>query len=75
MILKEDVQAPLLPEKRQDYEPLIEEISRWQAVFEMALDEAAHHLTLEQLPVEDLRASLAEMCELMRDVLGSERTR
>jgi hypothetical protein len=69
MISKEDIQATFLPDKRQDYEPLIEEINHWQAIFEMALDEAAHHLTLEQFPAEDLRASLADMCELIRDVL------
>ena len=69
MISKEDIQATFLPDKRQDYEPLIEELSHWQAIFEMALDEAAHHLTLEQFPAEDLRASLADMCELIRDVL------
>jgi hypothetical protein len=69
MISKEDIQATFLPDKRQDYEPLIEEINHWQAIFEMALDKAAHHLTLEQFPAEDLRASLADMCELIRDVL------
>jgi len=69
MISKEDIQATFLPDKRQDYEPLIEELNHWQAIFEIALDEAAHHLTLEQFPAEDLRASLADMCELIRDVL------
>jgi hypothetical protein len=69
MISKENIQATFLPDKRQDYEPLIEELNHWQAIFEIALDEAAHHLTLEQFPAEDLRASLADMCELIRDVL------
>ncbi len=69
MIPREDIQATFLPEKRQDYEPLIEELSHWQAIFEMALDEAAHYLTREQFPVEDLRASLVDICELIRDVL------
>jgi hypothetical protein len=59
----------LFSEEIQDYEPLIEEINHWQAIFEIALDEAAHHLTLEQFPAEDLKASLADMCELIRVVL------
>lgn len=69
MISKENMSATFLPEKRRDYEPLIEELSHWQAIFEVALDEAAHHLTLEQFPAEDLMASLADMCDLIRDVL------
>ncbi len=69
MLPKEDMQATSLPEKRLDYEPLIEELNHWQAIFEMALDQAAHHLTLEQFPAEDLSASLADMCDLIRDVL------
>nr|BBH87547.1 hypothetical protein KTC_22980 [Thermosporothrix sp. COM3] len=53
----------------QNYEPLIEELSNWQALFETALDEAARLLTAEQFPAEALQASLAEMCALLRDVL------
>lgn len=69
MIPQEDIQPASLPANRQDYEPLIEELSHWQAIFELALDEVADHLTQEQFPAEDLRASLADMCELIRDVL------
>ena len=69
MISKENLPATFLLEKRRDYEPLIEELSHWQAIFEMALDEAARHLTLEQFPAEDLMDSLADMCDLIRNVL------
>lgn len=69
MLPKEDIQATFLSGKMSDYEPLIEELNHWQAIFEMALDQAAHYLTLEQFPAEDLSASLADMCELIRDVL------
>lgn len=69
MLPKEDIQAIFLPEKKLDYKPLIEELNHWQAIFEMALDQAAHHLTREQFPAEDLSASLADMCDLIRDVL------
>ncbi len=53
-----------------DYQPLIEAISNWQAAFELALDQAATHLVPEQFPAEDLHASLAEMCDLLRAVLS-----
>jgi hypothetical protein len=66
---KEEIQGTVLPEKIQDYEPLIEELNHWQAIFEMALDEAARYLTPEQFPAEDLRASLEDMCDLIRDIL------
>lgn len=69
MFPKEDIQATFLSGKMSGYEPLIEELNHWQAIFEMALDQAAHYLTLEQFPAEDLSASLADMCELIRDVL------
>jgi len=69
---KEEIQGTFLPEKIHDYEPLIEELSHWQAIFELALDEAAHYLTLEQFPVEDLRTSLSDMCDLIRDVLKEQ---
>jgi len=52
-----------------DYQPLIEALNDWQAIFELALDEAALHLNPEQFPAEELSASLAEMCDLLRDVL------
>ncbi len=69
MTPQENIPATPLPEKRRDYEPLIEELTHWQAIFEMALDEAAQHLTQAQFPAEDLQASLADMCDLLRDVL------
>lgn len=71
MFSKADLQANFAQEKRPDYKPLIEELTHWQAIFEIALDQAAHHLTPEQFPAEDLHASLADMCELIRDVLGT----
>ncbi len=52
-----------------DYKPLIEALNDWQAIFELALSEAAFHLNQEQFPAEELSASLAEMCDLLRDVL------
>lgn len=53
-----------------DYQPLIEALSDWQAMFELALDEAAGRLGPEEFPAKDLSASLAEMCKLLRDVLS-----
>jgi hypothetical protein len=53
-----------------DYQPLIEALNDWQAIFELALSEAALHLNPEQFPAEELSASLAEMCDLLRDVLA-----
>lgn len=52
-----------------DYQPLIEALNDWQAIFELALDEAALHLNPEQFPAEELNTSLAEMCDLLRNVL------
>lgn len=52
-----------------NYQPLIEALNDWQAIFELALNEAALHLNPEQFPAEELSASLAEMCDLLRDVL------
>jgi hypothetical protein len=52
-----------------DYQPLIEALNDWQTIFELALSEAAVHLKPEQFPSEELSASLAEMCDLLRDVL------
>jgi hypothetical protein len=52
-----------------DYQPLIEALNDWQAIFELALSEAAFHLNPEQFPAQELSASLAEMCDLLRDVL------
>jgi hypothetical protein len=57
-----------------DYEPLIEAIFRWQAIFELALDQAAAQLDQEHFPAEDLRASLGEMCDLLRAVLSRSST-
>lgn len=55
-----------------DYEPLIEALNNWQAIFELALDEAALHLSSEQFPSEELSASLTEMCDLLRHVLAKK---
>ena len=56
---------------QQDYfQPLIEALTNWQGVFEIALDTAVQLLPPEQFPATDLQASLAEMCNLLRDVLG-----
>lgn len=55
--------------KAVDYHPLIEALTNWQAMFELALDEAATHLDQELLPMQDLQTSLSEMCDLLRDVL------
>ena len=52
-----------------DYQPLIEALNDWQAIFELALGEAATQLNPEQFPSEELSVSLAEMCDLLRDVL------
>lgn len=59
-----------IEERSVDYQPLIEAISHWQAIFELALDEAASQLSREQFPAEELSASLAEMCDLLRAVLA-----
>ena len=53
-----------------DYQPLIEALNNWQAIFELALDEATLYLSSEQFPAQELSASLAEMCDLLRDVLA-----
>lgn len=64
-----DGEQPLF--EQQDYfQPLIEELTSWQGLFEMALDTAAQHLPPEQFPATDLQASLAEMCDLLREVLS-----
>lgn len=57
-------------EEREDFHPLIEAISSWQGIFEIALDTAAQLLTPEQFPAAELQDSLAEMCNLLRDVLS-----
>jgi hypothetical protein len=53
-----------------DYGPLVEALTHWQALFELALDQAADQLDEERFPAEALRASLAEMCDLLRGVLS-----
>jgi hypothetical protein len=60
----------LLSEQQEHFLPLIEALSGWQGIFEIALDTAAQLLTPEQFPAADLQASLAEMCDLLRDVLS-----
>lgn len=57
-------------EQQECFLPLIEALSGWQGIFEIALDTAAQLLTPEQFPATDLQASLAEMCDLLRDVLS-----
>ena len=57
-----------------DYQPLIEALNDWQAIFELALSEAALHLNSELFPAEELSASLSEMCDLLRDVLVKSST-
>ncbi len=61
---------PLLSDQKEYFLPLIETISNWQGIFEIALDNAAQLLPPEQFPATDLQASLAEMCNLLRDVLS-----
>ena len=56
--------------QREDFLPLIDALSSWQGIFEIALDTAAQLLPPEQFPAADLQASLAEMCNLLRDVLS-----
>jgi hypothetical protein len=70
MYQKEERTAPAAAETFVDYQPLIEALNNWQAIFELALDEAAQHLDPDQFPAKELSASLAEMCELLRDVLA-----
>lgn len=60
----------LLSDQKEYFLPLIEAISSWQGIFEIALDTAAQLLPPEQFPATDLQASLAEMCNLLRDVLN-----
>jgi hypothetical protein len=60
----------LISDQEEYFQPLIEAINNWQGIFEIALDTAAQLLPPEQFPARDLHASLAEMCNLLRDVLG-----
>lgn len=66
---KEEVQSLPAVKRAVDYQPLIEALNDWQAMFELALDEAAIHIDREHFPAEDLSASLSDMCELLREVL------
>jgi hypothetical protein len=61
---------PTTPQHMVDYQPLVEMLTNWQAIFELALDCAATQLDKEQFPAEALSASLAEMCDLLRAVLN-----
>ena len=70
MYQKEERSIPATAEIFVDYQPLIEALNNWQAIFELALDEAALHLSPDQFPAKELSASLAEMCEILRDVLA-----
>jgi len=67
---EEEAQSQLAVDRAIDYQPLVEALNDWQAMFELALDEAAARLDREHFPAEDLSASLSEMCELVRDVLA-----
>lgn len=58
-----------------DYQPLVDMLTNWQAVFELALDQAALLLDKEQFPAKELSASLAEMCDLLRAVLAKASSR
>ncbi len=58
-----------------DYQPLIDELNIWQGIFELVLDEATKYLDQEQFPARELQASLADMCDLLRDVLLNSRPR
>jgi len=69
---QEDAQPLLTVGRTTDYQPLIEALNDWQAMFELALDEAAARLDREHFPAEDLSASLSEMCELLRNVLARD---
>jgi hypothetical protein len=60
----------LRSDQQEHFLPLIEAISSWQGIFDIALDTAAQLLPPEQFPATDLQASLAEMCNLLRDVLS-----
>lgn len=59
-----------LTDQKEYFLPLIEAINSWQGIFEIALDTATQLLPPEQFPAADLSASLAEMCNLLRDVLN-----
>lgn len=52
------------------YTSLIEAVDGWQQVFELAFDHADGQLDEELFPVQQLRFSLREMCDLLRDVLA-----
>lgn len=67
----EETQPSLAVDRAVDYQPLIEVLNDWQAMFELALDEAATRVDRGHFPAEDLSASLSEMCELLREVLTS----
>ena len=67
---EEESQATEVVDGAVDYQPLIEALNNWQAIFELALDEATLYLSSEQFPAQELSASLAEMCDLLRDVLA-----
>ena len=67
---EEESQATEAVDGVLDYQPLIEALNNWQAIFELALDEATLYLSSEQFPAQELSASLAEMCDLLRDVLA-----
>jgi hypothetical protein len=66
---QEESRLPEVVDRVVDYQPLIEALNDWQAIFELALSEAALHLNSELFPAEELSASLSEMCDLLRDVL------
>jgi hypothetical protein len=67
---EEESQATEAVDKVVDYQPLIEALNNWQAIFELALDEVTLYLSPEQFPAQELSASLVEMCDLLRGVLA-----
>lgn len=67
---KDGERAETLNDQQEPFLPLIEALNSWQGIFEIALDTAAQLLTPEQFPAADLQESLAEMCNLLRDVLN-----
>jgi hypothetical protein len=66
---EEESRLPEVVDRVVDYQPLIEALNDWQAIFELALSEAALHINSELFPSEELSASLSEMCDLLRGVL------
>lgn len=54
------------------YAALLEQLTRWQGTFELALDEAGQHLDSETFPAQQLQDYLSRMCQVLRLVLNKE---